>query len=59
LQGRRCRGGWNKNKEKKLIFFHENSDFFFRVEVGKKGKNKNNKILFLFQITTFECWRVR
>jgi hypothetical protein len=29
------------------------------VEVGKKVKNKKNKILFLFQITNFGCRRVR
>jgi hypothetical protein len=53
LQWRWCRG-WNKNKEKKLFFFMKMS--FSRVEVGKKVKNK---ILFLFQITTFGCRRVR
>jgi hypothetical protein len=38
--------------------FHENCNFF-RAGVGKKVKNKKNKILFLFQITTFGCRRVR
>jgi hypothetical protein len=28
-------------------------------EVGKKVKNKKNKILFLFQIPSFGCWRIR
>jgi hypothetical protein len=39
-----------KKKNKGQFFFHEN-DNFFRAEVGK--------ILFLFQITTFGCRRVR
>jgi hypothetical protein len=40
--------------KKNITFFHENGNFFtFRV--GKKVK----KNLFLFQITTFGCRRVR
>jgi hypothetical protein len=41
--------------KKKIKVFHENGNFF-RAEVGKKVKKKN---LFLFQITTFGCRRVR
>jgi hypothetical protein len=46
-------------KIKKIIFFHENGNFFGRRSGEKKVKNNKNKILFLFKITTFGCRRVR